>query len=341
MSQENSNSNPLISVIVPCRNESAYIEKTIQSLFGQKNVPGEIEILVVDGESTDGTRDLLNKISLKDKRLKVISNQKKITPVAMNLGIKEAQGEFIAIMGAHSEYDENYLSECLKLFNIDSSIMCTGGPIFSEGKTSFGKAAAIAMSHPIGVGNAKHRFPNYEGYAEGAGFPVFKKEVLEKIGLYDEDLVRNQDDELNFRLTKSGYKVYISPKAKSKYYVRDNPQKLFNQYFNYGFWRIATLKKHGVAVSFRQLVPALFYLSIILTIGIAPFIPLTPLITILTIPIIYLSIVAIFTSKIMIEKGIKIGLMFPLAIMILHFSYAFGFLKGLGALYKSEMIFQL
>lgn len=148
--------------------------------------------------------------------------------------------------------------------------------------------------------------------------------------MYDENLVRNQDDELNFRLTKSGYKVYLSPNAKSKYYVRDNPQKLFNQYFNYGYWRIATLKKHGMTVSFRQLVPALFYLSIILAILIAPFIPLTPSITILTIPIIYLSIIAIFTSKIIIEKGIKIGLMFPLAIMILHFSYAFGFLKGLG-----------
>lgn len=180
MPQEESNSMPLISVVIPCRNEAAYIEKTIESLFQQKNIPGEIEIIVVDGMSTDGTKDLLNKTLSEDKRLRIILNPKKITPVAMNLGIKESQGEFIAIMGAHSEYDKNYLSECLKLFNIDSSIMCTGGPIFSEGKTNFGKAAAIAMSHPIGVGNAKHRFPNYEGYAEGAGFPVFKKEVLKK-----------------------------------------------------------------------------------------------------------------------------------------------------------------
>lgn len=320
---------PIVSVVIPCRNEAEYIKKTIHSIFNQKNIPGEIEILVVDGMSTDGTKDLLDKISSEDNRVKLLPNPKKITPVAMNLGINNALGEYIAIMGAHSEYDENYLSECLKLFNIDSSIMCTGGPIQSEGRTNFGKASALAMSHPIGVGNAKHRFPNYEGYAEGAGFPVFKKEVFKKIGLYDESLVRNQDDELNFRLTKAGYKVYLSPKVKSKYYVRDNPKKLFTQYYDYGFWRIATLKKHGAAVSIRQLIPAIFYLFILSTIIISPFLPINPVITILTIPVIYLIIIAIFTLEIILEKGIKIGLMFPLAIMILHFSYALGFLKGI------------
>ncbi len=333
---ESKNLKSLVSVIIPCRNEAEYIEKTIHSLYNQKNVPGEIEILVVDGMSTDGTQELLNKMSSEDGRLKLIQNPKKITPIAMNLGIKNAHGEYIAIMGAHSEYDENYLSECIKLFEKDSAIMCTGGPIFSEGRTNFGKAAALAMSHPIGVGNAKHRFPNYEGFAEGAGFPVFKKEVFEKIGLYDESLIRNQDDELNFRLTKAGYKVYLSPKVKSKYYVRDHPKKLFAQYFNYGFWRVATLKKHGTAVSFRQLIPTLFYLTIIITIIIAPLLTINALITIFTIPVIYLVIIAIFTAKIIKEKGIKIGFRFPLAIMILHFSYAFGFLKGISLFFRKE-----
>ncbi len=336
MPKEESNSKPLISVVIPCRNEVAYIEKTIESLLQQKNIPGEIEIIVVDGNSTDGTKEILEKILEVDHRLKIISNPNKITPAAMNLGIKEAKGNFIAIMGAHSEYDQNYLSECLNLFKKDPLIACTGGPIFSEGTTNFGKAAAIAMSHPIGVGNAKHRFPNYEGYAEGAGFPVFKKEVFEKIGMYDENLIRNQDDEFNLRLTKSGYKVYLSPKVKCKYYVRENPAKLFNQYFNYGYWRIATLKKHKMTVSFRQIVPALFFLVIVFLIVLSPFLPLNPFITSLILPAIYLFIISIFTFKIIIEKGINVGIRFPIAVLILHFSYAMGFLKGLKILFNKN-----
>ena len=321
------NEKPLISVVVPCRNESQYIERTINSLLRQSNIPGKIEIIVVDGESSDGTKEILEKIKLKDSRIKIISNPEKITPVAMNLGIKNALGEYVALMGAHTIYDQSYLSECLALFMIDPSIMCTGGPIINEGVTGFGEAAALAMSNPVGVGNAKHRFPEYEGFAEGAGFPVFKKEVFDKIGLYDEGMLKNQDDELNYRLTKQGFKVFLSPKAKSKYFVRTTPVELFKQYFNYGYWRVAVIKKHKLPVSIRQVVPALFLLSMLFFICLG--IIINQLFVSLLIPLIYLLTILLFDIKIIIKNGIKTGALFSLAVVILHFSYATGFLSGL------------
>src|SRR5262249_30028655 len=104
-----------------------------------------------------------------------------------------------------------------------------------------------------------HRFPDYEGYAEGACFPVFRREVFDKIGLYDEDLVRNQDDDLNYRLAVAGGKVFISPRAWCSYYVRDAPVPFFRQYFEYGYWRVAVLRKHHSPASIRQLIPIAFF----------------------------------------------------------------------------------
>ncbi len=320
----------LITAIVPCRNEAEYIERTIISILLQKNLAGELEVLAIDGESEDGTKIILERLKATDHRLKIISNPMKITPVAMNIGINAARGKYVAIMGAHTVYDPNYLSVCISSFNIDPLIACTGGPIINEGITNFGKAVALAMSSLIGVGNAKHRFPDFEGFAEGAGFPVFKKEVFDKIGLYDEMLVKNQDDELNYRLTKRGYKVLLSAKAKSKYFVRTTPFKLFKQYFNYGFWRVAVIKKHTLPVSFRQLVPAIFLLSLLFFIFLG--IIIHQIFVSIFIPLIYFLTILLFDINIIIKNGIKKGILFPLAVIILHFAYATGFLAGLSLL---------
>ncbi len=329
---------PLVSVIIPCRNEENFIRTTISSLLNQKGFDGNIEIIVVDGKSSDKTREIICEMKLENENLYLVINEKQITPIAMNLGIKAAKGKYIAIMGAHTEYDQNYLSECLKLFNKYPLIGCTGGSILSVGKSNFGKAAAAAMSHPIGVGNAKHRFPNYEGYAEGAAFPVFKKEVFDKIGLYDERLIKNQDDDFNFRLTKSGYKVYISPKAKCKYYVRERPIELFRQYFDYGYWRMATIKKHKLPVSFRQLVPALFLFSILFFIGIGFLISAYQLIISIFVPAIYLLVIFGSDIKVMKQNGLKTGMFFPAAVITLHFAYGLGFIKGLKFLFTKGFI---
>jgi len=330
--------NTLVSVVIPCRNEEKYIKGTIFSIFNQKDIDGDIEVIIVDGMSNDNTKQIISEIQKEYKNIKLIENKKKITPVAMNLGIKAAKGMYIAIMGAHAQYDPRYLCNSIYELRNRAGVACAGGPIHSSANSNFGKATAIAMSHPVGVGNAKHRFPNYEGFAEGACFPVFKKEVFETVGLYDERLVKNQDDEFNFRLTKKGYKIYLTKRAKCVYYVRDSISELFKQYFNYGFWRVAVIKKHKLPVSFRQVVPVLFLLSILTFIILSPFLPFNSAVTALVIPVLYLSILFILSIEIIKKYGFKVGKFFPLAVSILHVSYGLGFIKGAIHLLKFKKV---
>ena len=321
------NNRPIISIVIPCRNEENFIEKCIYSLLGQEGINGEIEILVADGMSNDKTREIVTKIAADDRRVKLLDNIQLSTPHALNMGIKNANGEYVAILGAHSDYSKSYLASCLNILNKYPDVSCAGGPIESLGRNDFAKATAIAMSSYIGVGNANHRFPNYEGYAEMACFPVFRKEVFDKFGLYDETLIKNQDDEFCFRINKNGGKVFISSSAKSNYYVRESPKELFKQYFDYGFWRVAVLKKHKVPISYRQQIPILFFLTmlILLILGfvthnfiLSAFFPIT-----------YISLISIFGFKTLFVQKFSVAIRVPLAVFILHFSYACGFFIGI------------
>ena len=122
-----------------------------------------------------------------------------------------------------------------------------GGPIRHAATTTLGKAVAVAMSHPLGVGNARHRYPDFEGYVEGAQFPAIRRWVFDRIGMFDERLVRNQDDEFNYRIRRAGGKIYVSPRVRYSYFVRERIGQLFKQYFQYGFWRIPVIEKHRPA----------------------------------------------------------------------------------------------
>ena len=321
-----SNHTPTVSVIVPCRNEEDHIEEGVRSILAQDSPKGGFELIVVDGMSNDGTRAILERLVLEDTRLRVLDNPAGFTPHAMNAGIREAKGNFIAIMGAHTHYSKQYILTCVELFDEHPEVWCTGGPIDSQGKSLFGRAVAVAMSHPIGVGNAKHRFSDFEGYAEGACFPVFRREVFEQIGLYDENLVRNQDDELNLRLALKGGKVYLSPRAKCMYYVREKPMRLFWQYFYYGYYRVAVLRKHKLPASLRQLAPVAFFpLSVMLLVGcwVLPF----SWAGLGCVPFIGYTLVLITAGMwIAIKKRSLVGIVFPFAALIMHSSYALGFL---------------
>lgn len=318
----------LLSVVVPCYNEKNNIEECLKSLICQEFIYGKYEIVIVDGISNDGTRELLNKYCSIYSNIKVVDNIKKYTPHALNLGIENSRGDFISILGAHSVYDKYYLANSYSLFLKHPDADCTGGPIVSDGKTIFGKAAALAMSHPLGVGNAKHRFPDYEGYAEGACFPTFRKEVFEKIGNYDERLIKNQDDDLNFRLNKSGGKVYISPEASATYYVRDTPLSLIKQYFHYGFWRVAVTRKHKQPIAIRQVIPAFFIIIFFLSLVSLFFLPTGINYMGLVIPVIYFGTLVITAITMAGKKNFKVLCLFPIAAVILHFSYGIGFIDG-------------
>ncbi len=323
------NIRPAVSVVVPCRNEKDYIESSIRTILSQESPSGGFELIVVDGMSDDGTRKILSDMCREDSRLQVVDNPARITPCAMNVGIRVAQGQFIAILGAHTEYSSNYLKICVDLLEEHPEACCSGGPIISKGRGIVGRAIAIAMSHPIGVGNAKHRIPNYEGYAEGACYPVFRREIFDRVGFYDENLVRNQDDELNRRIALSGEKIFISHRAKCIYYVRDNISSLSRQYYQYGYYRVAVLKKHRLPHSFRQIIPVVFFsLMGVLFIGLF-LLPGWWAMIGLILPSTYLITLVVGGIGVGIKEGFLTGLLFPITAFFMHFSNALGFAWGI------------
>ena len=319
---------PTVSIVVPCRNEKDHIETCVRSILAQEPPPGGFEVMVADGMSDDGTRDILSRLVAEDARLRVIDNPSRITSCGMNAGIHEARGQYIAIMGAHTEYAPDYVRRCVELLGEHSEACCAGGPIVSRGKSIFGQAVAAAMSHPVGVGNAKHRFPDYEGYAEGACFPMFRKEIFDKVGLYDENLFRNQDDDFNYRVAGYGGKIFISPRAQCTYYVRETPSQLFRQYCQYGYWRVAVLRRHHLPASVRQIVPVAFFLLMLVLLVVGLFLPGRWRLIAAMLPAGYLSMLITAGAWVSMKHGILVGLMFPIAVAIMHMAYAVGFIGG-------------
>jgi GT2 family glycosyltransferase len=297
--------------------------------MNQDRPPEGLEIIVADGLSEDGTREILKRLMSEYPELRVVDNPKRVTPCAMNAGIREARGRYIAILGAHCQYAPDYLSTCAALLQEHPEVSCVGGPAVSMGKGLFGQAVAAAMSHPVGIGNAKHRYPTYEGYAEGACYPVFRREVFEKVGLYDEMLVRNQDDELNYRLAKHGEKVFISPRARYSYFIRETPSRLFRQYYEYGYWRVAVLRKHRIPASFRQIVPPVFMTVMLMSVILGLSLPGWWRLTAATIPVLYgVTLLTVGVT----QRGHgdwRVAVLFPVAAAIMHLAYAAGFVRGL------------
>ncbi len=254
----------MVSIILPVRNEAKFVSRAVRN-FLDNDYPSEcMEIIVVDGCSDDGTREELKRLSITDGRVKVIDNPDKITPVAMNLGINAARGEYILIAGSHSEYSKDYLKSCIEVLE-RTGAGCVGGYMetLPGEKSLTARAISYATSSPFGVGSAKFRTGgDHEQEVDALGVSFFRREVFEKAGIYNPLLVRNQDIEFSSRLRKSGYKIIVSPKIKLKYYNRDTFKGLRSQAFSNGKWNAYTLWIVGGGLRLRHLIPAIFVLGL-------------------------------------------------------------------------------
>lgn len=322
---------PFVAVIMPIRNEADFIESNLNSVLTQDYPSDRMEVIVAEGMSTDGTREKLVKLKEQYPQLLVIDNLKQNIPTGLNaaLDITRQEQEIIIRIDGHSSVAQDFVSKNVALLAEHPEAWSVGGPIVHSADTLFGKAAAAAMSHPFGVGNASHRFANYEGYAEGAPFPAVWRWVFERIGKFDEQLVRNEDDEFNYRIRKAGGKVYISPRIRYTYYVREETRQLFWQYFQYGFWRVKVLRKHRRPMALRQLVPASFYLTMIglLLWGLL----LKQMIIALILPVLYVTALITAGLSALPRVGFKVASLVPLAMATIHTGYAWGFLYGIWA----------
>lgn len=318
--------NKTVSIIIPCRNEEKYIEKCILSII-HSNFPQELlTVYVCDGMSDDNTRSIIEKISQQHPQVKLLDNLKKTTPFALNLGLKTSSDDIKIILGAHSEVDKDFIIENVKAFEMDEKIGCTGGVIENVYEDETSKIIGLAMSSSFGVGNAHFRTGNKDGFVDTVAFGAYDKKVFESIGYFDEALTRNQDDEFNFRLIKNNFKIFLSHKIKCKYYVRGTFDKLFKQYYQYGYWKVFVNKKHKTVTTIRQLIPLFFVMFLFFGI-IVSFINTYLLYGFLVILGVYFILAILASLKFKINTVKKVKLIY--AFLILHLSYGIGYFNGM------------
>jgi GT2 family glycosyltransferase len=225
--RDNSNTYPSVAVVVPCRNEKAYIEACVMSVLEQE-YHGKLTVVVADGFSDDGTREILDKLSKTYPNVQMVDNEKRTTPYALNLGIQHAHAEVSIILGGHAKLLPGYILKCVQALQRDSSLGCVGGIIDSVHENDAARVISLAMSSSFGVGNAHFRTGNKSGYVDTVAFGAYRKSVFEKVGYFDADLTRNQDDEFNYRILKAGFKIWLDPEIRSLYYVQNCSGNIFS-----------------------------------------------------------------------------------------------------------------
>lgn len=318
----------MVSIIMPVRNEGAYIERSLGAVLGQDYPSERIEVLVVDGMSTDGTREVVRARQVSYSHLRLIDNPRHIVPPGLNIGIGQARGDIIVRVDGHCEIAPDYVSRCVEHLLADG-VEAVGGPIETIGETDEAQAIALAMSSWFGVGGSAFRtVKDRPALVETVAFPAYRRETLERLGPFDEQLVRNQDDEYNYRLLKSGGHILLSPDIRSRYYSRSSLPKLWRQYYQYGYWKVRVMQKHPRQMRWRQFAPPAFVASIIgssiLGLFFRPFRWLGALVAGL-----YLAANLLASFSLGREYGWRHIPRLLIIHPILHLSYGLGFLAGL------------
>jgi succinoglycan biosynthesis protein ExoA len=315
------------SIVIPCRNESGYIEKCLQSVFRQQTAPSQIEVIVADGMSDDGTRQILTRLAGEYKDLCVIDNPDRTVSAGLNAAIRAAKGQVIIRMDAHSEYAPDYILQCLQVLE-ETGADNVGGPWIARGDGYIGLAIAAAFQSSLGVGGARGHNPEYEGEIDTVYLGCWRRELFDRVGFFDEELVRNQDDELNLRIVRCGGRIWQSPRIRSWYRPRASLRNLFRQYLQYGYWKVRVIQKHRLPASIRHLVPGGFVSSLALLSAMAPFgaLPAYGLGVLLTTYILFTVMASVIVAT---RHGIRLLPVLPAVFACYHLSYGLGFLRGI------------
>ena len=316
-----------VSVILPIKNEFSSIKQTLDSILNQTYPGNLIEIIIADGMSVDGTRGIIKKYQKLYSKIHLIDNIDEIVPTGFNRALNLSKGEIIVRVDGHCVISNDYIENCVKLLN-QKNASNVGGIMNPKGLFFIDQIVSIATSSRFGIGNSKFHYSKIGQWADTVYMGCWSRVEFEKNGGFDEELIRNQDDEFNFRLIQNGGKIWLDPSIKSIYYPRNKMTKLFSQYFQYGFYKVRVLQKRGSFASIRHLVPLIFVISIFLSIAVAPITSL-PMYLIFVIYS-FANLTTTFTKfKKPYFDFLGIFFMLPITFFVLHFSYGFGFLTGL------------
>jgi glycosyltransferase involved in cell wall biosynthesis len=320
---------PFVSVIMPIRNEADFIARSLGAVLAQDYPPERLEIIIADGMSSDETRAEIARLAAQhpERAITVIDNPRQIVPTGMNLAQRMARGAIIVRVDGHCEIAPDYISQCVAHLQRGEADG-VGGPIETVGQTPYSQSIALAMSSWFGVGGSAFRTVKDRAlYADTIAFPAYRRDVIERVGAYDESLVRNQDDEYNYRLRKLGFRLLLTPKIRSRYYSRATLRKVWRQYYQYGFYKVRVLQKHPRQMSLRQFVPPLFVAMLALGSVLAVFNPVMRLLWSLIV-IAYVAANLSVSAALAARHGWQHLLRLPIIFAALHLSYGSGFWHG-------------
>jgi cellulose synthase/poly-beta-1,6-N-acetylglucosamine synthase-like glycosyltransferase len=315
---------PLVSVIVPMRNEEQHVVSCLESLLANDYPHDQLEILVVDGMSRDRSREIVQEYTASHPNVRLLDNRKRIVSSALNIGIQEAKGQIIVRLDAHAVCAPDYVRTCVRLLQTTEAAS-VGGAQRAVGKDYVSVAMAIGLTTPFGVGNAPFRYAERSSWVDTVYLGAWHRSTLESLGGFDEDWVINQDYELNVRLRQAGGKLLLSPDLRCWYHVRPTLKELARQWLRYGFWRVKTLVAHPDSLQWRQLAPPALVAAVIVSLALLPLHwPLG-----MIVPALYVSanlLSAVWTAW---RRGWKYLPLLPLVFATIHLSWGAGFLAGL------------
>ncbi|HEX3763930.1 MAG TPA: glycosyltransferase family 2 protein [Kofleriaceae bacterium] len=314
---------PRVTIAMPAYNEERYIEACIASVQAQDYPRNLIEILIADGRSTDRTREIVARLAAADPRIQLVDNPARLQAAGLGLMVKQATGDVIVRMDVHAEYASDYVRRCVEVMERTGADN-VGGSQRAKARTAFQRALCAALGSPLGVGGARYRSAEAEGFVDTVFLGAFRRKVFETVGLWDPSAITNEDAELNQRILETGGQIYLSRDIVVHYFPRDSFRTLARQYYRYGIGRARTLLKLGSFPSPRPAIPFLMVTGGALLLAVPPLWPLAPL---------AFATYALATGAEAIRVGARLG---PAAIPTiwaifptLHVSHGVGFAAGL------------
>lgn len=324
-----------LTIVVPCFNEREHIEAFLASVLHQDFAGADWEIVVADGMSEDGTRDRLAAAARNEPRLRWVDNPEGIVSTGLNRAIESSHADIILRMDVHTEYARDYVRRCVETL-LATGAANVGGPARTKPRGFVQRAISAAYHSPFACGGALFHDVDYRGYVDTVPYGCWMRETLLDLGLFDPGLVRNQDDELNLRTVRSGRRIWQDPEIRSWYQCRDKLGKVFRQYFQYGYWKVAVLRKHRIPAKLRHLAPAAFVaFQALIVLGVACLAltghPWAKGIGAVWVAVTgaYVALSACFAFREIGKHGVQIAAILPALYLTFHLSYGIGFLTAL------------
>jgi glycosyltransferase involved in cell wall biosynthesis len=326
-----SSQRPLVSVLLATFNEAKYIRATISSILRQQCEEFDLELLVLDGKSTDNTVELVSNLAAQDQRVRLLINPMRSTPAAFNIGLREARGEFVCIFGAHTRYADDYIAVCLREVTKGDVVGCGGRVITQPANQSLQAClVAWALAHPFGTSPKSFRTQS-PGLVDIVNYPVIFKQALVEVGGYDETLVRNEDNDILQKLRARGGKLLCTWNTECFYYPVPDLGGLIKYAFRNGVWNAISFKKNSSSMTFRYFVPFLFVVTLLClpVLGLSSWVTLRPHVLLpfvlwTLIVVVHLCIGAAASIQLAARHRCAAALWLPGVFFALHFAYGAG-----------------